>query len=214
MLFGIFPCRCVFFNRLFKFLCQKLKADSGVFFAASSHDIGHVIEQVKAAQWGRLMRHKRTGFQPCCSGSVRPRTGILKLLFVEFFPGKFFQLFNRIVELSDQVVHFFFGDINRIGKRNVDHDERNVMHTRNIFVPFGHHIADIVTAQQKVGLRHSARIGGFSRGIRKTDTGITADIVIISHIFRSLAKAQSVFLSSCRCCMVFGIHNIKIKSFR
>ena len=46
-------------------------------------------------------------------------------------------------------------NIYRIVIRNINHDQRYVAHTCNVLIPFGHTVADIVTAENEVRLRNT-----------------------------------------------------------
>ena len=79
---------------------------------------------------------------------------MLKLLFVKLAAGDLLELMNGVIKLAADVRNIGVVHFNGVVVGNVDHDQRNVVHTSDILVPFGHAVADVVAAQHKVRHRH------------------------------------------------------------
>ncbi len=174
-----------------------------------------MVEEVKAGHRGRLILKIITNFQPCFCSTVCIFTDFFESLLVKLLACDMFHLLNCIVKLTTDICNISIIDMGRIVVRHIDHNQRNVVHTSDIFIPLCHAVADIIAAQNEVRLRHlTGYVGGFyASRICEANTGISADIGIIAHIFGSLTKTLSVMLSSNTSGLIFRIYNCQIQCF-
>ena len=139
---------------LLQVLLQQLEGLGGLGVGPGGDDVGHVVEQVEAGVGGGLVLEVVAHPQPGAGGAVGVLAGLVELLLVKLLAGELLQLVDGLVELGPDVGHVGVVDLHGVVVGDVDHDERDVAHPGDVLIPLGHAVADVVAAQDEVGLRN------------------------------------------------------------
>jgi len=114
-----------------------------------------MVKQIKATHRSRFVLQEIANLQPGLSSAVSVSASLFKFLLIEFTTGNLLQLFNSLIKLSANVFNIALMNFYCIIVGNINHYQRNIMHTSNILIPFGHAVTNIVAAQYKIRLRHN-----------------------------------------------------------
>ena len=143
-----------FLHMLFQFLGQQFESFSSFHTATGGNHVSHMVEQVEPVERSRFVLQVVANLQPCFGSTVGVLAALFEFVFIELLAGDFFHLTDGRIQLGSDVFHVGFVDMVEFVVRNVDHDQRNVVPTGNVFIPFGHAVADVVAAQHEVRHGH------------------------------------------------------------